>query len=136
MLTIRGDVDQTTNGTSYTRITSHVDVGGRLVVRVRPTDKFYIDDTVVVRNRRLIDTDYHSTIRSNAITATYEFNDRLSGFAGFSYDSLFASDFVNFLRGPAPFTNLAIRDQTVDRVWQGGIRVSPIRRLEINISGN
>jgi len=103
---------------------------------VRPTDKFYIDDTLVVRNRKLIDTDYRSTVRSNAITATYEFNDRLSGFAGFSYDSLFASAFVNFLRGPAPFTNLAIRDQTVDRVWQGGIRVSPIRRLEINFSGN
>ena len=135
-LTIRGDVDQTTNGTSYTRITPHVDVGGRLVVRVRPTDKFYIDDALVVRNRKLIDTDYRSTVRSNAITATYEFNDLLSGFAGFSYDSLFASAFVNFLRGPAPFTNLAIRDQTVDRVWQGGIRVSPIRRLEINFSGN
>jgi len=136
MLTIRGDVDQVTNGASYTRITPHVDVGGRLVVRVRPTDKFYIDDTAIVRNRRLIDTDYHSTVRSNAITATYEFNDRLSGFAGFSYDSLFASDFVNFLRGPAPFTNLAIRDQTVDRVWQGGVRVSPVRRLEISFSGN
>jgi len=136
MLTIRGDIDQVTNGTSYTRITPHVDVGGRLVVRVRPTDKFYIDDTLVVRNRKLIDTDYRSTVRSNAITATYEFSDRLSGFAGFSYDSLFASAFVNFLRGPAPFTNLAIRDQTVDRVWQAGIRVLPIRRLEINFSGN
>jgi hypothetical protein len=136
MLTIRGDVDETVNGTSYTRITPHTDVGGRLVVRVRPTDKFYIDDAVIVRNRKLIDTDYHNTVRSNAITATYEFNERLSGFAGFSYDSFFASDFVSFLRGPAPFTDLALRDQTVDRVWQGGIRVSPVQRLEISLSGN
>jgi hypothetical protein len=136
MLTIRGDVDETVNGTSYTRITPHTDVGGRLVVRVRPIDKFYIDDAVIVRNRKLIDTDYHNTVRSNAITATYEFNDRLSGFAGFSYDSFFASDFVSFLRGPAPFTDLALRDQTVDRVWQGGIRVSPVQRLEISLSGN
>lgn len=136
MLTIRGDVDETVNGTSYTRITPHTDVGGRLVVRVRPIDKFYIDDAVIVRNRKLIDTDYHNTVRSNAITATYEFNERLSGFAGFSYDSFFASDFVSFLRGPAPFTDLALRDQTVDRVWQGGIRVSPVQRLEISFSGN
>jgi hypothetical protein len=136
MLTIRGDVDETVNGTSYTRITPHTDVGGRLVVRVRPIDKFYIDDAVIVRNRKLIDTDYHNTVRSNAITATYEFNERLSGFAGFSYDSFFASDFVSFLRGPAPFTDLALRDQTVDRVWQGGIRVSPVQRLEISLSGN
>jgi hypothetical protein len=136
MLTIRGDVDETVNGTSYTRITPHVDIGGRFVVRVRPTNKFYIEDTAIVRNRKLIDTDYHSTVRSNAITATYEFNDRLSGFAGFSYDSLFTSDFVSFLRGPAPFTNLAIRDQDVNRVWQAGIRLAPVRRLEINFSGN
>jgi hypothetical protein len=84
----------------------------------------------------LIDTDYYSNVRSNAFTATYEFNDHASGFAGFSYDSLFSSDVVSFLRGPAPFTNLAIRDQNVDRVWQVGVRLSPVRRLDINFSGN
>jgi len=136
MLTIRADIDQTTNGTSYTRITPHIDIGGRIVVRVRPTDKFYIEDAVIVRNRTLIDTDYHSTVRSNAFTATYEYNSRVSGFAGFSYDSLFASDFVSFLRGPAPFTNLAIRDQDVNRVWQAGVKLAPVRRLEISFSGN
>jgi hypothetical protein len=136
MLTIRADVDQTTNGTSYTRITPHTDVGGRIVVRVRPIDKFYIEDTAVVRNSTLIDTDYHSAVRSNAFTATYEYNSRVSGFAGFSCDSLFSSDLVSFLRGPVPFTNLAIRDQNVDRVWQVGVRLAPVRRLEINFSGN
>ena len=136
MLTIRADVDETVNGTSYTRITPHTDIGGRFVVRVRPTEKLYIEDTAIVRNRKLIDTDYHSTVRSNATTVTYEFNDRYSGFAGFSYDSFFASDFVSFLRGPVPFTDLALRDQTVDRVWQAGVKLSPVRRLEINFTGN
>ncbi|MEO8051744.1 MAG: hypothetical protein ABI833_15100 [Acidobacteriota bacterium] len=136
MLTIRADVESTTNGTSYTRVTPHTDVGGRFVVRLRPTEKFYIEDTAVVRNRRLLDTDYRSTVRSNAFTATYEFTPKYSAFAGFGYDSLFASDFVSFLRGTAPFTNLAIRDQTVNRVWEGGLKIEPLRRLGINITGN
>ncbi len=136
MLTIRADVEEINSGTSYTRVTPHTDIGGRFVVRFRPTDKLYIEDTAIVRNRKLIDTDYRSTIRSNAATVTYEFNERLSAFAGFSYDSFFASDFVNFLRGAAPFTNVSLRDQTVDRVWQGGVRLSPVRRLGINFTGN
>lgn len=136
MFTVRADVESSTNGTSYTRVTPHTDVGGRFIVRVRPTDKFYIEDSAIVRNRRLLDTDYRSTVRSNAVTATYEFTPKYSAFAGFSYDSLFASDFVSFLRGTAPFTNLALRDQTVNRVWQGGLKVEPFRRMGINITGN
>jgi hypothetical protein len=106
------------------------------VVHIRPIERFYIEDAVIVRNRTLIDTDYHSSVRSNAFTATYEYNSRLSGFAGFSYDSFFTSDFVSFLRGPAPFTNLAIRNQDVNRVWQAGVRLAPVRRLEVSFSGN
>ena len=136
MVTVRADVESTTNGTSYTRITPHTDVGGRFVVRIRPTEKFYIEDSAVVRNRKLLDTDYRSTVRSNALTATYEFNPQISGFAGFSYDSFFASGLTSFLRGTAPFANLALRDQTVDRVWQGGIRLGPIRGLGMTLSGN
>ena len=43
---------------------------------------------------------------------------------------------MNFLRGPAPITNVALRDQTVDRVWQAGVKVSPVKRLVINFTGN
>jgi hypothetical protein len=136
VLTVRADVESVTNGRSYTRVTPHTDVGGRVVVRVRATEKFYLEDTAVVRNRKLIDSDFRSTVRSNAVTATYEFNPRLSGFGGFSYDSFFASNFVSFLRGTAPFANLALRDQTVNRVWQAGIRVNPTKRLGVSFSGN
>ena len=136
MVTVRADVESTTNGTSYTRVTPHTDVGGRFIVRVRPTDKFHIEDTAIVRNRKLLDTDYRNTVRSNAFTATYEFNPKYSVFAGFSYDSLFASGSVTFLRGPAPIANLALRDQTVNRVWQGGLKLEPMRRLGISITGN
>jgi hypothetical protein len=136
MLTVRADLDQITNGASYTRVTPHVDIGGRFVVRFRPFEKFYLEDTGVFRNRELIDTDFKSTIRSNAVMATYEFDDRYSGYAGFRYDSMLASNFVNFLRGTAPFTNVALRDQTVDRVWQLGVRARPVPRLELNFTGN
>jgi hypothetical protein len=135
MFTLRADVESTTNGASYTRVTPHTDVGGRFVARVRPTDKFYIEDSAIVRNRKLLDTDYHSTIRSNAVTATYEFNPNYSFFAGFSYDSLFASDFVTFLRGTAPLTD-TLRDQTINRVWQVGLKAEPIRGLGISFTGN
>ena len=136
MLTVRGNIEQMTNGSSYTRVTPHIDIGGRVFARFKPTEKFYLDNALVVRNRKLIATDYRSTIRSNAITATYELNPRLSAFAGFSYDSFFASDFVNFLRGPAPITGVVLRDQTVDRVWQAGINAKPSSRLGVSFAGN
>jgi hypothetical protein len=43
---------------------------------------------------------------------------------------------VTFLRGPAPLANIALRDQTVNRVWQGGLKAEPFHRLGISITGN
>jgi hypothetical protein len=136
MLTVRGDIQEINTGTAYTAISPHTDVGGRFSVRFRPTEKFYLEDSGVVRNQALLLTDYHSTVRSNAVTVNYDFNPRLTGFAGFSYDSIFASGLVNFLRGTAPFTNLTLRDQTVDRVWQAGIKANPTKRLGLTFTGN
>ena len=136
MFTLRGDIQEVNTGTPYTAISPHTDIGGHFSVRFRPTEKFYLEDSGVVRNQTLLLTDYHSTVRSNAVTANYDFNPRLSGFAGFSYDSIFASGRVNFLRGPAPITNLTLRDQTVDRVWQAGIKASPTKRLGLSFTGN
>ena len=136
MLTIRGDIQETNTGTAYTAISPHTDIGGRFSVRFRPTEKFYIEDSGVVRNQKLILTDYKSSVRSNAITANYDFNSRLTGFAGFSYDSIFASGLINFLRGTAPISNLTLRDQTIDRVWQAGIKANPTKRLGLSFTGN
>ncbi len=136
MLTVRGDIQEINAGTAYTAISPHTDIGGHFSVRFRPTEKFYIEDSGVIRNQNLLLTDYHSSLRSNAVTANYDFNPRLSGFAGFSYDSIFASGLVNFLRGPAPITNLTLRDQTVDRVWQGGIKAMPTKHLGLSFTGN
>jgi len=136
MFTVRGDVQEINSGTPYTAISPHTDIGGHYSVRFRPKDKFYLEDSGVVRNQTLLLTDYHSTVRSNAVSVNYEFSERLTAFAGFSYDSLFSSGLVNFLRGTAPITNLTLRDQTADRVWQAGIKANLAKRLGISFTGN
>jgi hypothetical protein len=136
VFSVKADVEQITNGTSYTRVTPHTDIGARFVVRYRPTERFFLEDTAIVRNRRLLATDFRSNVRSNAFTANYEFSERYTVFAGFSYDSMYAANFVNFLRGTAPISNVSLRDQTVSRVWQGGLRLQPVERLGIDFSGN
>jgi hypothetical protein len=136
MLTIRGDIQEVNAGTAYTAISPHTDIGGRYSVRFRPTEKFYLEDSGVVRNQKLILTNYRSSVRSNALSANYDFSERLTGFAGFSYDSIFAAGLVNFLRGTAPISNLTLRDQTIDRVWQAGIKANLTKRLGLNFTGN
>lgn len=132
---IRGDIEETNNGTSYTRITPHVTTGGRLLIRYRPLEKLAIENVTAIRNSKLLVSAFKSNVRSNATNVSYSFNDRIQAFGGFSYDSLYATDSTTFLRGTAPLTD-TITDQTVDRVWEGGIEIKPINRLRINFAGN
>src|SRR6185369_5301928 len=74
MLIVRGDIQEINTGTAYTAISPNTDIGGHFSVRFRPTEKFYLEDSGVVRNQTLLLTDYHSTIRSNAVTENYDFN--------------------------------------------------------------
>ena len=134
--TVKLDFDQMTNVVPYTRIMPDVDVGGRYVVRFRPYQPFYIEYTGVIRNRTQLASDFRSTIRTNAATFNFQFDPAWTVFAGLSYDSYFSSNFVNFLRGPAPFTNLSLLNQTVSRVWQGGVRGRPTEHLELSFTGN
>lgn len=132
---IRGDLQSITNGASYTRITPHTDVGTRWVVRYQPIARLSIEDNFVIRNRKLVDSDFRNSVRANGVTVSWAWNDRLSTFAGFSYDSFLATASVNFLRGTVPL-NTTWRDQTVNRVWQAGISAQPLPRLGISFSGN
>ncbi len=135
-LSVHANVDELNNGTPYTRLSPHTDVGSRFIVRYHPFEKFWLDNSTIIRDSKQLDQSFESTIRTNATTATWDFSDRISGFGGFSYDSFFASGTVSFLRGPAPFTNLYLLDQTVSRVWNGGIRAEPVPRLTFEFSGN
>lgn len=132
---IRADLQSITNGSSYTRITPHTDVGSRWVVRYRPWTRLSIENNFVIRNRRLVETDFRNNIRSNATAISWAWNERFSTFAGFSYDSFLATNSVTFLRGTPPL-NTTWRDQTVNRVWQGGITAQPLSRMGFSFSGN
>ena len=134
-LTVRGDVQSITNNTSYTRITPHTDVGTRWVIRLRLNNKFSLEQNIAARDRKLLATDFRSTTRSSASVISYAVNEHYSAFAGFSYDSFFATDSVTFLRGVAPL-NTSWRDQTVNRVWQLGVNAEPTRRLGFSFTGD
>ena len=134
-ISIRGDIGEVNTGTFYTRISPTTDVGGHVVVRFQPVQKLSIDNALVIRNMKLVATDYRSSVRGNSSTVTWEWNPRFYVYGGFNYESFFASDFTTFIRGPAPLTN-TMRDQTVSRIWQGGIRMKPLHSLVIDFAGN
>lgn len=135
MFSVRGDFQSITNGASYTRISAHTDRGTRFVFRFQPTKKVSVEDNLITHDRKLLDTDFHNTIRSNAATLSYSFDERFSIFGGFSYDSFLATASVTFIRGTPPLT-ASWRDQTVNRVWQAGIAAKPYRNLGFIFSGN
>jgi len=134
-LSIRGDLHSMNNGASYTSITPHTEVGGRVSVKYHPFAKFSVDDELNVSNSKLLDTDYHDNLRSNALTFYYALNERFSVFTGFSYESLFAEGDIVYARGPAPLNDF-LRDQEINRVWQGGVEARPTKRFALRLSGN
>ncbi len=132
---IRGDLHSFDNGASYTAITPHTGVGGHLVVRVQLTPKLSFEDEMNLRNSKFIDTNYQSNIHSNAATLSYALNNRFSIFGGFSYLSYFAQGNIVYARGTPPLNDF-LRDQELNRVWQGGVEAKPTKRLGLRLSGN
>jgi hypothetical protein len=133
--TVRGDIQSSTNGTPYTRISPRKDFNVRSIVRYQPRDNFSIDNNLRLRTAEYTTTDYRNSIRSNATTITYRLSDRLALLGGFTYDSFLATASITFLRGVAPLSAIW-RDQTVNRVWQAGIEAKPVKKLTFNLSGN
>lgn len=133
---VRGDIQSITNGASYTRISPHTDVGGRVVFRFKPTEKLTIEDSLVLRNRKFLETEFQNNLRLNSFNIAYDMNERFGVYGGFSYDSWFATASVRYIRGTVPTRVAEWRDQTVNRVWTMGLAVKPIRRLGFNFSGN
>lgn len=132
---IRGDLKSVTNGESYTRITPHTDVTARFVTRYQPVNHLSIEENFTIRNAKLVDADFRNNVRSNAFTVSWAWTDKVSTFAGFSYDSFLATASVTFLRGTPPI-NTTWRDQTINRVWQAGVTAHPLPRLGFNFAGN
>lgn len=135
IFSIRGDVHSFDSGASYTAITPHTQVGGHLVTRVHFTPKLSLEDEMNLSNSKFLDTNYHDNVHSNAATLSYSLDDRFSIFGGFSYMSYFAQGNIVYARGTPPLNDL-LRDQEVDRVWQGGVEGKPTKHLGLRLSGN
>ena len=133
--TIRGNIQSITNDTPYTRISPRTDVAGRWIARYRAGDRWTIENSAILRTGKFHATDFRNSIRSIGTIVSYAFNERLSAFGGLGYDSFLATASVTFLRGTAPLSAVW-RDQTVNRVWQGGIDARPSKRVSIRLSGN
>jgi hypothetical protein len=133
--TIRGNLQSITNDTPYTRISPRTDVAGRWIARYRAGEKVTIENSAILRTGKYTTTAFRNSLRSDATTVSYAFNDRLSMFGGFTYDSFLATASVTFLRGTAPLSAIW-RDQTINRIWQGGVDAQASKRFRIRLSGN
>ncbi|HEY4905726.1 MAG TPA: hypothetical protein VIH89_19760 [Candidatus Sulfotelmatobacter sp.] len=132
---IRGDLHSFDSGASYTAITPHTGVGGHLVARVQLTPRVSFEDEMNLTNTKLLDTNFHNNVHSNAATLSYALTDRFSIFGGFSYLSYFAQGDIVYARGTPPLNDF-LRDQETNRVWQGGVEAKPTKRLGLRLSGN
>ena len=134
-LTFRGDVRNTTNGGPYTRVTPRTDFGGRWVVRYAPTERFRVENTFRFRNADYTTTDFESRVRLNATSVLFDASESLALSGGFTYDSYLATSSLRFLRGTPPL-DVAWRDQTISRVWQAGVAVTPRPWVRLRVNGN
>jgi len=134
-LSVRGDLRSATSGASYTAISPHTWVAGRVMVHYQPLPQLSIDDSLNISDSSLVDSNYKTNIRANSTTVSYAWNDRMSMFGGFTYDSFYAAGDILFARGPAPLSGM-LSDSAINRVWQGGLEIKPSSHLGIRFTGN
>ena len=124
------------NNATYTLMSPLQDVGTHDVIRFQITDKLSLEDAIDVSTSKLISAGFSSKNRSNGTILNYTMNERFSLFAGFTYMSLLGLGKVTFLRGTPPLTNVGMRDQEIDRIWQAGFAFRPRRSFGFEFSGN
>ncbi len=134
-LDLRGEFYTFDSGASFTAISPHTDVTGRVVGNLRITRKLSLSDEMYMVNQRLLATDYHGKVHSNSTTLAYTLNGNYSLFAGFAYDDEFASGDIVYARGTPPLAEV-LHDQALNRVWQAGLEAKPIKNFGIRFSGN
>src|ERR1019366_4257183 len=96
IFSVRGDFQSNTSSDPYTPISAHTDAGSRFVFRLQPTEKFSIEDNFQIRDRLYSANSYRNQYRINAINVSYDFSKRLSADLGYSYESIFGTEAVNF----------------------------------------
>lgn len=133
---VRGTYRGIYNNAGYTNMSPLQTNGTTEVVRFQPTEKWAVEDALDISNSRLLSEGFLSRTRSNAATLSYTLNERLSLFAGFTYQTLLGLGQVTFLRGTPPITDVPMRDQELDRIWQAGFTSKPRHNIGVEFSGN
>jgi hypothetical protein len=134
-LRLSGDLHSATSDAFYTAISPQRWVRGRAMVHYQPLPQLSIENSLNISNSSQDDSNYKSNVRSNSTTVSYAWNERMSMFAGFTYDSFYAAGDILFARGPAPLSGM-LRDTAINRVWQGGLEIQPVSWAGIRVSGN
>lgn len=134
-LDLRGEFFTYDTGASYTAISPHTDVTGRLVGNLHLMRKLTLSDEMYIDNQRLLSTDFHGREHSNATTLAYTLNEHYSLFAGFAYNDEFASGDIVYARGTPPLSEI-LHDQALNRVWEAGLQAMPVKYLGFRFSGN
>ncbi len=132
---VRGDLHSFTSSASYTAISPHTDIDGRLVASFHPTSHLSFDDEINLLSQRLLDTNFHNNVYSNSAMLTWAPKERFSVFGGFSYDNEIASGDIVYIRGTPPLSDF-LRDQALNHVWMGGVQAHPVRFFGFRFSGN
>lgn len=131
-LTLRGDVHSSTSGASYTAITPHTTVAGKVIARFQLLSNLSLENTVNLSTSKLVDSRYRNSIRANTFTIAYAL-ERFSIFGGVTYDSFFAQGDIIYARNANRYF---LRDQEIHRVWQAGIDIKPTQNIGFRVSGN
>jgi hypothetical protein len=135
-LSFRGDIHSATSGSSYTAITPHTTVAGKLIARYDLLPNLSVENALRISTARLVDSGYRNSIRANTIMVSYALNERFSAFGGLSYDSFFAQGEIVYARPVSLPLRSEIRDQEIHRVWQAGFDLKPVRFMGVRFSGN
>ena len=120
----------------YTRMSAAQRSFGRLMLHIAPTSALSIDATASQTDAEQRDANFLSHTRSGAVTLSYALDQRLSLSGGFDYQSFVGTGSVTFARGTAPIANLPMHDREVDRVWQFGASLQPVKAFGATVTGN
>lgn len=132
---LRGSVHAMNAGASYTAISPHTRTGGSLQASWAMGTDLTLDNNFEVDNAKQLASGFVSRVRSNSTALSYAAGARLSLFGGFTYESDFAAGNILYARGTPPLSDF-LRDQTVNRVIQGGLEAGPFQRVGVRLTGN
>jgi hypothetical protein len=131
---VRGVLRHAMNDAAYTRMSPSDRSVAHIGITLTPLEGLTIT-TAADRTRATLTTaSFETRTTGGSVHASYAFDDRVTAFGSFDYRSLLALGDATFLRGPAPITDVVMRDKEADFVWQGGATLR-VRALDVIASG-